>query len=105
MEKEREDQEHEQNNDLAFELVKELAMSSRRQEKGNKRIYIVAVILAVALFLSNMAWLYVFQSYDYTSTITVDSGSNGGDAIYQNGEGNQAYGEGCKDNKQNEKRQ
>jgi len=38
-----------------------------RAERAQKRLIIVIVILLGLLFASNMAWLYVFQQYDYES--------------------------------------
>lgn len=38
-----------------------------RAERTQKRLIIVIVILLGLLFASNMAWLYVFQQYDYES--------------------------------------
>lgn len=46
-----------------------------RMERGNKRLIIVLIVSLVFLFLSNLAWLYVWQMYDYEG-VTVDS-SNG----------------------------
>ena len=38
-----------------------------RADRAHKRLIIVIVILLGLLFASNMAWLYVFQQYDYES--------------------------------------
>lgn len=63
--------------------------SENRHEKKEKRtLWCIIIPLILALFLSNMAWLYVFQSYDYVSETTekiVDT-TNGGNAVI-NGEG------------------
>ena len=49
-----------------------------RFERTIKRLVIVVIVAVVALFASNMAWLYAWNLYDYESTnITVDSESNG----------------------------
>ena len=40
-----------------------------RHERTVKRL-IIAIIIAIMMFASNMAWLYVWQSYDYESEKT-----------------------------------
>ncbi len=72
--------------------------SETRHERKEKRLLIIIGVLIGLFFVSNMAWLYVFQSYDYTSEITVD-GTTGGNANYIDGKGNIYNGEGYKDNK------
>lgn len=76
---------------FAFELLKE-------QAKTNKRQCIIIMILILAFLISNMAWLWVFQSYDYQSTSTITVDGKDSPAIYQeqngevhiDGESNQA---------------
>ena len=46
-----------------------------RMERSNRRLVIVLIIVVTFLFLTNIAWLYVWQLYDYEG-VTVDS-SNG----------------------------
>lgn len=36
-------------------------------KKSNKRMFVIILVLIGMLVGTNMAWLYVFQSYDYTS--------------------------------------
>lgn len=50
----------EQHESLATELLKELKVQT-------KRWFWAFVVTLALLFASNMAWLYVFQSYDYVS--------------------------------------
>lgn len=38
-----------------------------RQERQIKRMWVALIVLIVALFLTNMAWIGVFSSYDYSS--------------------------------------
>ena len=33
----------------------------------NKRIFTALIVVLIMLFVSNMAWLFVFQSYDFAS--------------------------------------
>lgn len=61
--------------------------SMARADNRHKWNIGVIVFLIVLLFASNMIWLYVFQSYEYTDeTITVDS-KDGGYANYLGGNG------------------
>lgn len=66
-----------------------------RNERTIKRLIIALIIITILLFASNIAWLYVWQSYDYSSTetqeISVDSRSGpanfiGNDGDIYNGE-------------------
>ena len=38
-----------------------------RQERQIKRMWVALIVLIVALFLTNMAWIGVFNSYEYSS--------------------------------------
>ena len=51
-----------------------------RFERAIKRLIFVIVIAVIALFASNMAWLYAWNQYDY-SDVVVDS-EDGGNANY-----------------------
>lgn len=51
-----------------------------RFERTIKRLIIVIIVSVVMLFASNMAWLYVWNLYDY-SDVTIDS-QDGGNASY-----------------------
>lgn len=51
------------NHSLAYDMLQEF-------KALNKRLFITIIALIIALVLSNLAWLYVFQSYDYVSTAT-----------------------------------
>lgn len=60
----------------------------------------IALIVAISLMLaSNLAWLWVFQSYDYSTEETVTTVDSEGDGIanYTGGNGGVNIGEG--DNK------
>lgn len=60
-----------------------------RSEVRDDRNKLIIIILILCLFLSNMAWLYVFQSYDYETIIyTTESGKDGHAIINGNGEAN-----------------
>lgn len=51
-----------------------------RFERTIKRLIIVIVIAVVALFASNMAWLYEWNQYDYSDVIM--DNLDGGNANY-----------------------
>ena len=51
-----------------------------RFERTIKRLIIVIIITVIALFASNMAWLYEWNQYDYTD-VTMDN-LDGGNANY-----------------------
>lgn len=51
-----------------------------RFERTIKRLIIVIIVAVITLFVSNMAWLYAWNLYDYAD-VTVDS-KNGGNANY-----------------------
>lgn len=53
-----------------------------RFERTIKRLIIVIVIAVVTLFASNMAWLYVFNSYDVVSEEVAIDSNDGGNANY-----------------------
>ena len=44
-----------------------------RLERTNKRLFISLLISIILLFLSNVAWLYVWNQYDYVSETTTYS--------------------------------
>lgn len=75
-------------NDIATVPYYAFEAEQARSERRDRR-YIVAFIIAIALiFISNMAWLFVWCQYDYadTSTVTLDSGE-GGNANYIGNDG------------------
>ena len=53
-----------------------------RFERTIKRLIIVIIVSVVTLFASNMAWLYVWNLYDYESTNVVVDGESKGNANY-----------------------
>lgn len=49
-----------------------------RVERRQKRHFILIIVLVFSLLVSNLAWLYAWTQYDYTSEeITVDGGERG----------------------------
>lgn len=68
---------------IAFELIRE-------QAKTSKSLTIVICVLVFCLAFSNMAWLYVWNQYDYEvyeTDIELTAGENGGSAVYLSEEG------------------
>lgn len=58
-----------------------------RQERHAKRLIIMLAIMLVLFFASNMAWLYVWDQYEYVDDdVTVDS-QDGGNANYIGNDG------------------
>lgn len=55
-----------------------------RQERQIKRMWIALIVLAVALFLTNLTWIGVFNSYEYSSEETI---------YQQDGEGTNIIGD------------
>ena len=55
-----------------------------RQERQIKRMWIALIVLMVALFLTNLAWIGVFNSYEYSSEETI---------YQQDGEGTNIIGD------------
>lgn len=41
-----------------------------RQERQTKRLIVMLIIMLVLFFASNMAWLYVWNQYDYIGETT-----------------------------------
>lgn len=69
-------------------IVHESAMA--RQERNNKRLWIVVIILIAALILSNAAWIYYesqFVDESWTYEATTDDGGN----AIANGDGEVNY--------------
>lgn len=58
-----------------------------RQERQTKRLIVMLIIMLVLFFASNMAWLYVWDQYEYVDDdVTVDS-QDGGNANYIGNDG------------------
>lgn len=73
-------------------------------KKLNQKITILIVMMGILLGLVFWMVLTVATTYEFEverTTVTVDSGEGGGDAIYQNGKGNtvngEDYGKDCED--------
>lgn len=84
-------------------IVFESAMA--REERHCKRLTIALIIAVIATLLSNLVWLYVWNSYEYvgdtTSEVLVDSG-NGGNANYIGNDGDITNGESVRPKNSNE---
>ena len=68
---------------VAYEL--EMA----RSERNIKRLWIALIVAVALMFVSNMAWLYAWMQYDYTSEeiIVEQDAQDGGNANYIGNDG------------------
>ena len=68
---------------VAYEL--EMA----RSERNIKRLWIALIVAVALMFASNMAWLYAWMQYDYTSEeiIVEQDAQDGGNANYIGNDG------------------
>ena len=64
-----------------------------RQERQIKRMWIALIALAVSWFLTNMIWIGVFSSYDYSSEEVIVDAEDNGNANYIGQDGNIYNGE------------
>lgn len=51
----------------AEELVEQAKEQTVQAERNTKRWFVTWLITMAILFVTNAAWLYVFQSYDYVT--------------------------------------
>ena len=68
-------------------IVHESAMA--RNERHIRRLVIALIVSIVMLVLSNLAWLYIWNSYEYvgdSSQVTVDSNTGNADYIGDDGD-------------------
>ena len=63
-------------------------------ERTIKRLTIVIIVAIAMMFVSNMAWLYAWNLYDYESTSVVVDGESKGNANYIGASGVIHNGEG-----------
>ena len=66
---------------IAFERMQ------AKDERNDRWRNIIIIILIVLLALTNGAWLYAWNQYDYSSTQTVDVDAKDGNANYIGGNG------------------
>ena len=58
-----------------------------RNERSIKRLVIALIIAVILIFATNMAWLYAWNLYDYsTETVEIDSGEGIANYIGNDGE-------------------
>lgn len=58
-----------------------------RNERTIKRLIIALIIAVILIFATNMAWLYAWNLYDYsTETVEIDSGEGIANYIGNDGE-------------------
>lgn len=86
-----------ENRDVPY-IVYEGSMA--RTERHIKRLVVALIVAVVMICVSNLAWLYLWNSYEYvgdSQAVTVDS--DGGNANYIGNDGDISNGE---DNGNNE---
>lgn len=84
---------NEENKIMVPYIVHEGAMA--RSERHIKRLTIALVVAIVVILLSNLAWLYMWNSYDYASDyseVSLES-EDGGNANYIGNDGDISNGE------------
>lgn len=59
-----------------------------------KRLVIALVLTILLIFASNLAWLYVWNQYDYESTATTTTYEQDGEGINLIGDKNEVYDDG-----------
>lgn len=79
-------------------IVHEGAMA--RQERTNKRLWIVVIILIAALILSNAAWIYYESQWEVVETTEITQDNENGYNNYIGNDGDIHNGE--TDNQENE---
>ena len=57
-----------------------------------KRLVVTLIVAIVLLFASNMAWLYAWNQFDYSSTETTLESDGNSVANYTGGDGGVVYG-------------
>lgn len=63
-----------------------------RLERHNKRAFLFALIIFVALILTNVGWIIHESMYEDTVTETYTTSTDGENAIFVNGNGSLNYG-------------
>lgn len=64
-----------------------------RQERQIKRMWIALIVAIALMFFTNMMWVGVFSSYDYSSEEIIVDAEDNGDANYIGQDGNIYNGE------------
>ena len=64
-----------------------------RQERQIKRMWIALIVAIALMFFTNMIWVGVFSSYDYSSEEIVVDAEDNGNANYIGQDGNIYNGE------------
>ena len=77
-------------------VVHESAMA--RSERHIKRLCILLAILIAICFISNIAWLIAWNSYDYSSEEVIIEADQDGEGVNIVGGGNVDYGAESKNN-------
>lgn len=75
----------------AWLIIEEL---ERQNERQSKRMFAALITVIVLWFCTTVGFVLYLYQYDFTNTtVTVDSGENGGPANYLEGDGSITNGE------------
>lgn len=64
-----------------------------RSERREKRLWIAIIVAVALMFISNIAWLIAWNSYDYSSEEIIVDAEDNGNANYIGQDGNIYNGE------------
>ena len=67
--------------------------AAARQERQIRRMWIALIVAIALMFFTNMIWVGVFSSYDYSSEEIIVDAEDDGDANYIGQDGNIYNGE------------
>jgi hypothetical protein len=67
-------------------------MAQARNERNVKRLVIALIVAIDLMFVSNMAWLWAWNSYDYSSEEQIITAEQDGEGVNIVGGGNIDYG-------------
>lgn len=69
-----------------------------RSERREKRLWIAIIVAVALMFISNIAWLIAWNSYDYSSEEVIIEADQDGEGVNIVGGGNVDYGAEGEDN-------
>lgn len=71
-----------------------------RQERNIKRLVVMLAVMLVLFFASNMAWLYVWNQYEYVDDVTTIKATQDGEGVIMVGGEDVTYGPDGNDTKE-----
>jgi uncharacterized paraquat-inducible protein A len=73
-------------------------LAEARHERQIKRMWIALIVAVALMFFTNMMWVGVFSSYDYSSEEVIIEADQDGEGVNIVGGGNVDYGAESEDN-------